>query len=233
MRAFIIIVSLMLLPSQVLARECAMKQPTQINVQPIAKEVQFDTSQTLSQIQGQSSSLNNPYGFHRSTITQGFMKGVIKVVPSVKLGGFSIPSQNKVCLWYDEINITIEVDPKIILAKEVYQNLCTRRSVTKHEMKHVEADRRAVNKFSRRVGQRVHQDLERRGFKVGYIPISQKEQAIKRMQRVVFDIVQDEYKRLETDRAKEQKAIDTLEEYERVSAECPDSQRLIQKRWKR
>ena len=48
------------------------------------------------------------------------------------------------------------------------------------------------------------------------------ERMAKRMQDNVFAIVRDERKKMDATRMREQQAIDTLEEYERVAALCPN-----------
>jgi hypothetical protein len=45
-----------------------------------------------------------------------------------------------------------------------------------------------------------------------------------RMSKLVNQIVETEYKRLDLDRMEAQRAVDNLEEYERLSKMCPDSQ---------
>ena len=202
---------------------CDMDKATQINVVPTTQEVEYDHSPTLVALQDMAVNTANPYGFHKATYTQGFMKGAIKMEPSVKLSGYVVEEEGYACLWYNEINLNIEIDPEIVIAKEVYADECTRKSVLAHEMKHVEVDRDIVNKYAKIMGNKVYDALNERGFLVGPIPLRRQEAVTKRMQDAVFDIIEHEHKRMELERADMQAEIDSLEEYERVSAQCPDS----------
>ncbi len=212
--------------SPAFAMECELPKPAQINVIPTTKAVKYDFSQTLAEIQGQDMDTLNPYSFHSASFTQGFMKGSIHMEPTVKLSGFTEPSKGMACLWYNTIDITIKIDPRIIIAREVYDDPCARSAVLGHEMKHVEVDQELVNSYAKLMAQKIEEGLKARGgFVVGPIPVSQKEQVVNRMQDTVFKIIEREYQRMELDRQDAQSAVDSIEEYERVNAECPDAQK--------
>ena len=221
---------LCLASSPALSKDCALPKPTEINIKPKTKPVKHDFSKKLADIQISGLDTINPYTFHSRSYTQGFMKGAIRMDPSVKLSGFTKPGQGTACLWYNKIDINIEIDPTIVLAKEIAADSCTKRAVLEHEMKHIYADREIVNKYAKIMGDKVYAELKKRGgFVVGPIPISRKEEVSKRMQDTVFQILEREYRRMEIDRQDIQSGIDTLEEYERVNAQCPDSQRKFSK----
>lgn len=208
---------------------CEMKQPTKIKINPVTKKLTYDITKPLSTIQNvKSGDGHNPYGFHQKTVTQGFMKGAIKMVPGVKIGGFEVGPSGDTCLWYEEIVVDIEIDPQIVIAKEVYEDSCLRRAVLEHEKKHVAVDRKLVNAFSKRVGHSLKNKLGERGFYVGFFPKHQKQAVMTDMQNAVQDIVMHEYKRLELDRKDAQNRVDSREEYDRVSKQCEASQRKLQ-----
>ncbi len=200
---------------------CKAASPAKINVIPKTKEIDFDYSQKLAEIQGQAMDTIDPYGFHGMSQTQGFMQGAIKMVPRIKIATETYSRYKAACLWYEEIDIQIEIDPKIVIAKEVNKDLCMGKAVRDHEMKHINADRKIVNKYSRIMGQKVYNSLKGR-FVAGPIRIDDMERVGKKMQETVFQIVKHEYKKMELERIDDQRAIDSLEEYERVDAQCPD-----------
>lgn len=201
---------------------CEMPNPVEINVVPKTKDVKFDFTQTLAKIQGNQVDTINPYGFHESTQTQGFMKGAIAIRPSIKLGGeeFRSAQGNGICLWYEVIQLNIEIDPEIVIAKEVYDDPCMRKAVLDHEMKHVYADREIVNKYASVMGKRVYEALKQRGFTVGPIPASSQKSVTNRMHETVMQVIKKEQRRMELDREDLQGEIDSIEEYNRVSALC-------------
>lgn len=201
---------------------CAAPKPTEINVIPSARETKWDYSNTLAQVQGAVMDTVNPYGFTGTTITEGYMKGSIKLEPKVKLNYKSLPRYNAVCLWYERIDINIELDPTIVIPKEVYKDRCMRKAVSEHELKHVGIDRKIVNKYSKIMGRKVYEEIGKRGFSAGPLPAEQAQAAADQMQRVVFQIVEQEYKRMDLERTDLQRGLDSLEEYDRVSGQCPD-----------
>ena len=184
--------------------------------------MKFDFTQTLDEIQGSASGTINPYGFHRTTRTQGFMKGGILMSPKVALGGAVDQKTGNICLWYEAVDLRIEIDPEVVIAKEVHADPCTRKAVLDHEMKHVFADRQIVNKYAKLMGKRIYEALQQRGFVVGPIPASSQKDVAIRMQETVFQVVSKERRRMRIDREDLQSSIDSLEEYNRVSALCQE-----------
>ncbi len=197
-------------------------KPAEINVTPKTDSVKYDASKTLAQIQSVAIDTIDPHGFHGISQTQGYMSGKIRMVPRVKLDYKHYPEINVVCLWYDTVDIDIEIAPTIVIAKEVYQDRCMKNAVITHEMKHIMVDRRIVNKYSQIMGEKVFEGLKQRGFKVGPVHIKDSAQIAERMQKTVYQIVSHEYKKMELERAEAQGAVDSLEEYQSVDAKCPD-----------
>jgi hypothetical protein len=199
---------------------CDMARPTKINVKPTTKDVQYDFRQDLKSIQKVKIDTINPYGHHHKSFTQGFMKGAIKMEPTVSLD-YKHSSFSGTCLWYDEITIKIEIDPTIVIAREVARDRCMKAAVMEHEMKHVMADRKLVNKYAKIMGEKLHDELKKRGFVVGPVPSNEAQDTAKKMQDLVFQILEHQYKKMDLERHEVQNAIDNLEEYERVNALCP------------
>lgn len=214
---------LVLISGQAMA--CAQPQPTQIRVNPSTNDVTYDFSQTLAQIQNIPVDTVNPYGLHTATMTQGFMKGAIKLEPEVKLGYENNTRTGKTCLWYDQITITIHIEPTIVIAREIAADRCMKQAVLEHEQKHVKADRALVNKYAQIMGNRVQTELNKRGFLIGPVAAGQAQMTAERMQQLVFQVLEHEYKKMDLERTEMQGEIDSLEEYERVSALCPDYKR--------
>ncbi len=212
---------------------CTPPKPTEINVIPASQEVKYDYSRSLSDLQGQEVDTINPYDFTGNSRTQGFMKGSIKMQPRVELDYKHYPRQNVVCIWYDKINIEFEIDPTIVIAKEVYKDRCMHKAVKTHELKHVTADRKIVNQYAKVMGQKVYDGLKQRGFKAGPVRPDDAQAIADRMQKTVFQIIEHEYKKMELDRVEAQQAIDSLEEYNDVGDLCPDFDKRLRKKKRR
>lgn len=199
---------------------CQMPKPTQINVIPRTSPVKYDTSQTLAQIQSQSIDTINPYGFGSKSNTTGYMKGEISMQQEVKINHQMVLRNRGVCLWYETINLNIAIDPTIVIAKEVTKDPCRYKSVKEHELKHVMVDRKMVNKYSQSMGRKIFDGIQSRGFIVGPVKPEDAAEIAKRMRSTVGQLLELESKKMEIERAEGQQAVDSLEEYTRVSAKC-------------
>ncbi len=202
---------------------CQMPKSTEINVIPKTLDIEYDYSRSLVDMQAEHVDTIDPYSFHDVTVTQGFMKGAIKMQPRVKLAQQFFGRQNAMCLWYDTVDISIEIDPSIVIASEIRKDRCLHAAVLEHEMKHVDADRRIVNKYAKIMGQKVYSALKQRGFIAGPVRPEAAQAVATKMQNVVFQTLEHEYKRMNLERTEVQAEIDSLEEYERVNALCPHS----------
>lgn len=204
------------------ARVCQMPGPTQINVIPTTKDIKYDYSKSLQAIQSVETDTRNPYGLHSLTVTQGFMKGQVKFEPSVTLDYKIVPKSNTACLWYKDISLNIEITPTIVIGREVGQDRCMRAAVIEHEHKHVKVDREIVNKYARRMGEKIYERLSQQGFIFGPVASKSAEDVANFMHDSVHDVLKEEYRIMEHERAAAQQAVDSRAEYDRVAKLCPD-----------
>lgn len=201
--------------------QCGAIPKTKINILPSAKKTRLVTSGSLKDIQNVEIDTIDPYGLHANTMTQGFMKGKVSVQPSIKIDHKQLPGRELVCVWYEEINVKFHIDPEIHVAQEVYADDCMRKAVVEHENKHITVDRKIVNKYGRIIGNRINSELKRRGFSVGPLEFDAAHTTIEKMQKLIVNIVKEEYANLTEERQMKQQAVDNLEEYERVRNKCP------------
>lgn len=209
---------------------CKMPEPTRINVVPRTEPVKYDISQTLAQIQSQDIDTINPYGFGSKSSTTGYMKGEVAMLQEVKIKHQTVRGKRYACVWYDTITLKIEIDPTIVIAKEVAEDPCRYKAVKEHELKHVMVDRKIVNKYAKSMGQKVFDGLQSRGFIVGPIKAEDAPIVAKRMQSTVAQLLELETKKMEIERAEGQQAIDSLEEYGRVNDACKSKARSSHRR---
>lgn len=216
------VMSLMILAASPSSEFCQQPKPAQININPTSKAVKYDYSQSLADLQLRKVDTINPYGYDKKTHTNGYMDGVIDMRTSVKLGHKFLPKYNAYCLWYESIDISINLYPHIVIAKEIADDKCMHKAVKTHELKHVKVDKQIANKYAKSIGKTVYDGLKSRGFLVGPIRAEQAEEVATRMKETAVQLTDLEYKKLEIERAERQQAVDTLQEYEHVSAQCPD-----------
>jgi len=195
---------------------------TKIAVNPKSKPVKYDFSKTYADIQHQASGTVNPYGFENVTFTNGYMQGQISYKLNATLNGKGMPRNDGNCLWYEKINVDFHLEPLIVIAKEVREDKCMFKAVREHELKHVRVDRQIVNRYSRIIAKRLYEGLKQRGFVVSHIRTHNIDSTKQRMEKTIKQILDLEFKELEITRARLQQKVDSLEEYKRVQAKCPD-----------
>lgn len=209
------------------APACPVAPASKLNIVPSAKEVKYDTKQSLKKLQEYSMDTVDPYGFHGTTITQAFMSGRILPSYNIKIKNVYSPKYDAYCLWYEDITVKLEIDPTIVIAKELNENMCMRKSLIEHELKHVKADRIVVNKYAKSIGKKLYDELNSRGYSAGPIPAAYAKETAEKMQKIVGQILEFEFRKLELERMEMQRSIDSLGEYNRVNELCPtfDKQR--------
>lgn len=210
------------------AFECKPPKRTEINVIPRSLKIKYDFSQSLTQIQSAKIDTVSPHSFGQTTYTQGYMAGGLRISPQVKIGTMSAPALNKACAWYDTIDIVIEIDPTIVIAKEVAANTCMKRAVMEHEMKHVNVDREIANDLAKALGANIYSALKQRGFSSDVFDTGRTDYVVKTMQDTLAQVVKLEWDRIQVDRQQAQQHVDTREEYERVAALCSEFDELGQ-----
>ena len=199
---------------------CEMPKPTQINVIPHSAELKIDKSQTLEEIQKYEIDTVNPYGFEAQSHTKAFMRGGVGLKHEVHMDYKHVLSNRAVCIWYDQVDLIIEITPEIVIAKELTEVPCEYNVTLEHEMKHVAVDRKVVNKYAKTMGKKVFDGLKSRGFMVGPVRAEAAQDIINRMQDTVGQLVELEYKKMQIERQEMQQAVDSLEEYQRVNSAC-------------
>lgn len=201
---------------------CQIPSPARIKILPKTAELVIDTARSGYELQNQGIDTINPYSYNNVTHTNGYMEGQIAMRSTVDLDYKQAPQMNAFCIWYEDIVIEIEITPKIVIAKEVAEDSCMYDAVLTHEMKHVNADRKIVNKYAKTIGQKVFDGLQQRGFIAGPIAPEHTQDIAERMRKTVSQLVEFEYKKMQIERAEAQQAIDNLAEYQYVQSRCPD-----------
>lgn len=214
---------------------CAPHPPAQIRVVPRAETVKYEYDSTLKELQAYETDTIDPYSFHATTVTQGFMKGSIEPTLEVSIkqsnasaANTALPN-NMVCIWYNEIEVGFHIDPTIFIAKELAENTCLRKAITEHEMKHVNVDRKIVNKYARTAGQKIYAELNARGYTVGPINEADVDEVAAKMRAIVAQVFDVEFQKMAIERRENQRAVDNLEEYESVNAKCPEFEKNKEK----
>lgn len=192
-----------------------------VRVEPSKSVIQYDHSLTQGQLDRMEIDTVNPYGDHKQTHVGGLMSGEITVEHQI---GFVQERYDRLgvsCLYYDSVDVKININPTIYIARENKPGSCRYNAILEHEKKHVEVDRLVVNKYARRIGESVSFALKQYGSSFGPFPVGEIAYAQERLQEYLGGVIKAEVDAMNEERRASQQAIDTIQEYERVRRLCP------------
>ncbi len=197
---------------------CTINQAAIINIRPQTKEIQYDLEKTSIELGQLQSNTISPYGLNVDQTTGGLRhdQPIIKTV--LKYNVVEDPRTQTICMSYHTINVDIQLQPKIYIAKEFNKGRCA-REVIKHEKKHVTVDRKVINKYSKAMGKAIEKAVNEAGV-VGPFPASRSAE----MQQMMGSHIENALSSIKLYMTNEmnnlQQQVDSLEEYESVNQYC-------------
>lgn len=209
-----------LLYMNVAAIECKRQPLPPVRVSPSKSMIQYDHSKSQNQLDRMEIDTVNPYGNSRKTHVGGLMSGEIRVEHQIGFVQERYDALGQACLHYDSVNVTMTINPTIYIASENKAGSCRYHAILEHEKKHVEADRIVVNKYAKRIGDAVSFAINKYGATFGPFEVERIPSIQAKLQAYVDGIVKGEVEAMNKERMQMQQAIDSYEEYERVSNQC-------------
>lgn len=204
--------------NQAPAIRCAMTKAPVINVHPITRQIEYDFSKTSAQLTSMGRDTVSPYAPAADTVTGGLTVDMPQTKLEARFGGMAYPG-DVACAWYDTVTITIELRPKIYIARENTRNTVCRDAILEHERKHVAVNREIFNDYARSVGLAVQKAVNEAGPLGPFNEDRMEETKNVLMEHVKSAITAGELQ-LRKKISEKQGQIDSYEEYERVSAIC-------------
>ena len=209
----------------VAASACNYAINPQVNVVSTTDRIQYDFSKSHKDLQNFHIDTLSPYDRGVHTTVGGLMSGDISVKSKMKVSWQQATVRGQdgrdQCIWVDQVDIGLRIDPVVYIASEYPRNSCRHKAVMEHEMKHIAADRKIIAKYSGLIRQQVIYDIKRLGA-VG--PLSKGELAS--YQTKMGDFIEKSIagisEKMYAERNQEQQKIDNLKEYERVQSKCSD-----------
>lgn len=200
--------------------ECKLKKAPEITVSASDTSVRYDHSKSQAQLDNFENDTVSPYGANVKTHVGGLMSGEVSVAQSTRMMQETWPHLNAGCLYIDSIKIKIHIKPTIYIAREYQKTGCMYHAIMEHEKKHIAVDRQIVNKYSALIAKGVDAALKKIGyahgpFRLGELPARQDE-----IQKYAQAIVKQYSDQMTEERQRLQQAVDSLQEYERVQAQC-------------
>lgn len=200
--------------------ECKTDRAPVIEVLPRQSKLKVFNHKSRNLLKQKEIGTRSPYSHHTETRVGGLMAGNLQTETRMSFGGLSIEELNLRCLWFDQVTVNLNLDPEIYIASEYRPGSCEYNAILEHEKKHLRVDQEIVNEYAQRIGSTLSALLRYRGNETGWLKGPQIAATQDRMQQSVQAALDNVMSALENDRKARQQNIDSLEEYERVSAQC-------------
>jgi hypothetical protein len=224
MKHLFLLVFLLVIPAFAHAAGCEPGPLTpQIDVRTIQARPDFAFDQSTGDLGGKAQAGNSykPTGvggprWHTAGLTQSN----IKIVPDITSRFFALSDNSEACLYVDKISLQVMLAPTVWVANEFPLGTCMYQAVHDHEMRHVNADRIVTNQHLARIRAALTEVAMGRGF-FGPLPPDQLKAATTAFMDQLEAVLQRETQAFYDDEMKAQQAIDTMQEYQRLSHLCP------------
>ncbi len=192
-----------------------------MTITPKEQQVKYIHDRSFFDLSKVQSDTVNPYGRNQVSHTFGLAHRQFQLDQRVEYKLMTYPRTGEVCLWIDSIDVDIDLEPTIYIAKEYDQGSCHYNHVLAHEQGHLNIDRQVTSKYLGIIQSKLTQFLQQNRI---YGPMKRNLQnaLTSKMQRDVSNTISDIVKAMEKERAVKQAAIDSLESYEATSQYITD-----------
>lgn len=198
---------------------CQINEAPKVIVRPEADATAYSHNKTTAQLTADGSDTISPYAHHQKTLTQGRMDGYLGIETKISFNTLSYETLRLGCIWYDTVEVTLKLSPTIHISRDLRKNGCEYKAVLEHEQKHVRVDREIVNKYAQKIGVALQSSINNIGARGPY-PLVKMPDLQKDMQDYVVSVIKTQQSLMDEERFRRQQSVDTLEEYQRVQAQC-------------
>lgn len=210
----------MVAPSIAMANvTCPPKPAGKINIVWGSDNIAYDFTKSQAQLDRVDVDTDNPYDRSVKTHVGGLMKGGISVNSQVQVMTLTYPRSRQICQWIRQMDVNINIDPKIYVARDHKQGSCKHNAILNHEMKHIFVDREAVKKYMPIIKRQLEIAVRKVGI-VGPKPEREANKYQKKITNYMDTELRSVTEKMYAERKVRQQGVDTLEEYERVSRQC-------------
>ena len=201
--------------------QCNVPDSPRIYVKPKALPTKYNHRSTIKELTERGTDTISPYPKHAITQTGGITASRVEFQTSMQFQHQSYPSLGVGCVYFDEINVTIQLDPTIYIARDYQKRSCNYKEVLKHEKKHVRVDKEVLNKYARKIGEALRHSINNAPGRGPY-PLERLGDIQTSMEEYVASVIKTQQSLMEEDRFRQQQGVDSLEEYERIRKACDD-----------
>ncbi len=176
-----------------------------------------DYGKTMVQLEKFQIDTVSPYGVHVETHVGGLTKGDVEISHTYQTAG--LRRGDLTCLWLDQVKVVIRLKQTVYVAKEYAPGTCMYKSVWEHEHKHVRTDREILNKYRPIYEKEIKRYLSTFPV-VGPVTVREEGAAQQKLGEQIEYVISGLTEKMESERARRQQGVDTLEEYQRVARMC-------------
>ena len=187
-----------------------------LNKQPIQLDFRRGINQ-LGSVEIDSPTVYKPDESHVGGLTATDMS----VSNSVEYEFLESQWNKSVCLRINKIALTLDMSQTVFVATDFPQGTCAHNAILEHEQKHVAVDDTVVAEFQAVYASELNRYVQNIGF-IGPVQSSIAEQTKQKLLKEVTAITDGVTQKMFAEWRERQKAVDTKQEYERVSALCED-----------
>ena len=203
--------------------ECHAKMPPHINVRPSKGTIKYNFTKSKADLNKRDVDTISPYGPQHTTNVSGLMSGFIQLKSKVAFMTETHQYLGRGCVFLKSVDVEINIDPTIFIAKEFPKGGCMHSAILAHEFKHIDADRLIVNKYTNIIGKALGDVIDARGSTYGPMKKNRMAGIQRDVQEALHNVVRTMNRVMNEERRKRQQAIDNLEEYESIGKRCKHS----------
>lgn len=197
---------------------CSVKTTPAVKVTVETDHIDYDFTKSAKHLSAIKNDTVSPYAPGTDTVSGGLREDHPQTRASISWSLEYDPEKNIGCMWYDKIEITVRLDPKIYVAKEFNVGNC-REAILAHERRHVAVDREVMNKYATNMGRAVQKAIDQSGA-MGPFNMNDQEEMQNRSSQYIESVMKPQRLAMEKEMRTKQGLVDSLAEYERVSAHC-------------
>jgi hypothetical protein len=198
--------------------QCTVDRAPVITVHYASAPVKYDFSRSAMALTRMRSDTNSPYGPGVVTQTEGLRMDTPTIYTKTWEQVTNYPLQHEICVSYDKVDVKIALKPTIFIASKWKPGPC-KSAILGHEEKHIRVDHEIMNDVVPQIRQKVEAAVADIGA-VGPLDQSQEDKTSKFMTDHVDVAVNALMTPMHEEMVRLQGQVDSLQEYQRVSAIC-------------
>ena len=199
---------------------CPAASPPRVTAHFTNNPPVYSTSLSMQQLSALKIDTKFSHGANEVFVTSGVTEGNIEAQFKMEFQRRENAATDEMCLWVTDIAIEIGYKPVVYIAGEHPANSCRYNTTALHELKHVNTDVITLKEYLPHIEQYMQKTAAALPA-AGPLPLSSveaaKEEGMKKISTALSTVV--DY--MQVTRHRRQQAIDTRQEYLRLSKACP------------